>query len=270
MIRIKFCCWLAGLLILSSLVYPVKKDTKLILDQLQKLEEIISSMEQKITIFSSEFSTMYKKVNMIQEKVDAISKSQADSSQDKENVLMSLQFIKEEITELKNDIGRINDRLVNIPTPTTLVNSGISPSENKNISNPVQSGQTIPTQSPETIYYTAYSDYIKKNYDLAIEGFKQFNKLFPENALTDNAFYWIGECYYTKKMYQEAINTFTELITRFNNGDKIADASLKKGFSLIEMGKQAEGISVLKELISKFPLSDEARLAEQRIKEVSE
>jgi TolA-binding protein len=60
------------------------------------------------------------------------------------------------------------------------------------------------------------------------------------------------------------------LIGNYSDGDKIPDAILKKGFALIEMGNQSEGISVLKELISRFPLSEEASLAQQKIREVME
>ena len=105
---------------------------------------------------------------------------------------------------------------------------------------------------------------------MAIEGFKQFLKLYPDNDRGDNSLYWIGECYYTQGLYQEAVNTFTELIIKHQDGDKVPDASLKKGFALIEMGKESEGISVLKELISKFPFSDESKLAQQKIKEITE
>jgi TolA-binding protein len=71
-------------------------------------------------------------------------------------------------------------------------------------------------------------------------------------------------------MYQEAANTFDRLIMRYSDGDKIPAAMLKKGFALIEMGKQGEGTRVLKELISKFPLSEEASLAQQKIREIQE
>jgi tol-pal system protein YbgF len=103
---------------------------------------------------------------------------------------------------------------------------------------------------------------------LAIEGFRQFIQLYPQNGLADNALYWIGECYYSQKMYREAVSTFSQLVTNYADGDKIPDAILKKGYSLIEMGEQSDGITVLKELISRFPLSEEASLAQQKIKEV--
>ena len=241
-------------------VHPIKKDTKLILDQITRLQEIVKTLEQKVTIISTEFSSMYKKVKIIEEKVSAISKSQADMGQNREKLLLSLQFVKEEINDLKNSLNKINDRLTSIPTGSLLAGDETKQNENSNVS----------IESPDSIYYTAYSDYIKKNYQLAINGFKQFIKYYPDNALADNSYYWIGECYYTQKMYQEAINTFTELITKYSDGDKIPDATLKKGFALIEMGKQSQGINILKELISKFPLSDEAKLAQQKIKEILE
>ncbi len=252
---------LVGLsLFLTLPVHAVRKDTKIILDELEKLTKKINGIEQVLSTVSSEFSSITKKITLIEEKVSAITQSQADFNQSKENLLLSLQFIKEEINELKNSIGKINDRLVSMPLASFSL-----PAETGG-----EQGQNSTSQSPETIYYTAYSDYIKKNYQYAIDGFRQFLQLYPSNGLADNSLYWIGECYYAQKMYQEAVNTFTQLINTYNDGDKIPDATLKKGFALIEMGKQAEGIAVLKELTSKFPLSEEASLAQQKIKEVME
>jgi tol-pal system protein YbgF len=204
--------------------------------------------------------TLNRKILIIDEKVSAITKNQADKNQSRENIGLSLQFIKEELNELKNRITKINDKLFILssrnPSDSSQTNDGVN-------QNPFN-------QSPENIYYTAYSDYLKKNYDLAIKGFNQFIKLFPANGLADNSLYWIGECYYSQKMYQESVNTFTQLINNYQEGDKIPAATLKKGFALIEMGNQSQGVYVLKELISKFPLSEEASLAQQKIREITD
>jgi len=243
-------------------LHPVRKETKLILDQLQQLERVIKDLETKIDTIYTETGSMAKKITTIEERLNAVTRSQADISQNKESLSLSLQFIKEEINELKNSISKINDRLLSLPSAAAPITSSIAGEET--------SQQTTTVQSPETVYYAAYSDYIKKNYPLAIQGFRQFIQMFPQNGLADNSLYWIGECYYSQKMYQEAVNTFTELINNYADGDKIPDAILKKGFALIEMGNQSEGISVLKELISRFPLSEEASLAQQKIREAME
>jgi tol-pal system protein YbgF len=252
------------LLVFTPPAHAVRKDTKLILDQIQKLSEGLSILQTRISLIHTETTSMSKRIDVLEQRMAVISRSQADSGQNKESLTLSLQFIKEELNELKNSINKVNDRLINMPANVNdnVGDNGSSENEGGEIS------REMPSQSPQTTYYTAYSDYIKKNYQLAIEGFNQFIKLFPQNQLADNSLYWIGECYYSQKKYQDAVDTFTRLINNYPDGDKIPDAILKKGYALIEMGDQDMGVTVLKDLISKFPLSEEASLAQQKIKDV--
>ncbi len=261
-----------AIIIILIVTLPViaRKDTKKILEEVKKISEILSSVDDKITIMSSEITNLDKRLKIIEEKVSVISKKFADTNQDKENLYLSLQFLKEEINGVKNSLSKISDILLNLNSSSISsgVNSGIN-TENKNNQNENNTNQVV-KEDPKTIYYTAYSDYLKKNYDLAIQGFEQFIQSYPEHTLADNALYWIGECYYSQKKYNNAINKFTELITKYKDADKLAAAILKKGYALIEMGNREEGIKTLKMLISKFPLSEEASLAQQKIKEVED
>lgn len=241
-------------------LHPIKQDTRLILDELQKLSAAVQNLDRTINLISAETAAMSQKIKLIEDKVNAITINQADKNQDRESLELSLQFIKEELNEMKNSISKVHDRLLSMP-------AGTVPAGTDNTDGSTASGTV---QSAESIYYTAYSDYIKKNYDLAVEGFKQFIQLYPNHGLADNSLYWIGECYYSQKKYQDAVNTFNRLKTDYADGDKVPDAILKEGFALIEMGSQSEGIDALKELISKFPLSEEASLAQQKIKEVTD
>lgn len=247
--------------LVSSPVYAAKKD-KIMADQMQRIEDSIKILDERLVSLSTEVGNMAKSITQIEERLTKIAMSQADGNQNKENLTLNLQFIREALNELKDNVNKINDRLVSIPP------SGLSTDNTSETSTESRQEQT--SQSPETAYYAAYSDYIKKNYPLAVEGFKQFIKGYPKHDLADNALYWIGECYYSQKLFKDAVNTFTNLIETYPDGDKLPDAILKKGYSLIELGKPTEGISTLKELISRFPLSEEASLAQQRIKEVSE
>lgn len=258
----KYLIFVLVLVLLWVLPRPLhsKKDTKIIMEEVEKLAGAVQALDRTLNLMSAETAAMSEKIKLIEDKVNAITRSQADNNQDRESLELSLQFIKEELNELKNSISRVNDRLLSMP-------AGTVPAGTDNTEGPTADGTA---QSPESIYYTAYSDYIKKNYDLAVEGFEQFISLYPNNGLADNSLYWIGECYYSQKKYQEAVNTFNRLRTQYSDGDKVPDAILKEGFALIEMGDQTGGINALKELISKFPLSEEASLAQQKIKEVTD
>ncbi|HPC88687.1 MAG TPA: tol-pal system protein YbgF, partial [Candidatus Saccharicenans sp.] len=124
---------------------------------------------------------------------------------------------------------------------------------------------TIPAQE---MYNNAYSDYLKGNYDLAIESFKLFLQQYPATPLADNALYWIGECYYSQGKYTEAIESFNDLLLNYPNGDKVPAAYLKKGMSFIQQGKKDEALATFKLLVSKYPQQEEARLAQQKINEL--
>jgi tol-pal system protein YbgF len=125
-----------------------------------------------------------------------------------------------------------------------------------------------PNLSPQEVYAMARSDYLKGNFQLAIEGFGMYQEHFSNSPLVDNALYWIGECYFSQEKYEEAIARFDDLILSYPAGDKIAAAYLKKGISLSRLERTDEALAVLKLMVSKFPLEEEANIAQQKIHEL--
>jgi len=262
----RFPLWVSvlGVLILGGgVLYPIKKDTQIILDEIAKLNETMNLLDRKVTSLTVDVATLYKRVEVMEAKISAIAKNEADFAESRESLLLSLQVFKEELTEIKDRLKRLAER----PGERALSQPENSPDSGQTSAANLE---TAVSQDPSSVYYTAYSDYIKENYRLAIEGFKQYLRLFPDSGLADNSLYWIGECYYAQKKYAEAVNTFNELISKYRDGDKVPATMLKKSYALLEMGKQSEGNMILKDLISRFPLSEEASLARQRIKENSE
>ncbi len=249
---------LALVALLSLPLAAVRKDTKLVLDELQKLAAAVAALDARM----NDLSALARKVDIMDEKLAAIARGQADLNQSKENFSLSLQYFKEELNEIKNAISHLQDKLL------TLQSAAAAPAAPGTAA---PAAPTVPvSQDPSAAYYAAYSDYIKENYDLAIESFRQFLKNYTDSGLADNALYWIGECQYAKKKYPEAISVFNEVIGKYKDGDKVSAAMLKKAYALIEMGKQSEGVGILRDLIQRFPLSEEASLAQQKIKEIME
>ena len=52
----------------------------------------------------------------------------------------------------------------------------------------------------------------------------------------------------------------------FPDGNKAASAELKKGFALIELGQKDEGVAALRHVIQRFPRTNEAIQARERLK----
>jgi tol-pal system protein YbgF len=127
---------------------------------------------------------------------------------------------------------------------------------------------TSVAENPIDIYNAAYRDYQKGNFDLAIQGFREFLQTNAASDLGDNAAYWIGESLFSQKKYQDAIAQFDSVVTRYPRSDKVPGALLKKGFSYIALGERAQGIVQLQYVVHEHPTSQEASLARQRLRQL--
>jgi len=119
---------------------------------------------------------------------------------------------------------------------------------------------------PKQLYDAAYLDLTKGKYDLAITGFSNYLKYFPETEQADNAQYWLGECYYAKKNYTRAAIEFHEVLENYSTGDKVPSALYKLGLSLLELKSVWQANKYFQELIDKYPDSQEAKLAKEKLR----
>lgn len=117
----------------------------------------------------------------------------------------------------------------------------------------------------EDTYSAAYADFTKGNYALAIAGFQDFIKKYPDSELADNAQFWIAESYYSQGDFEAAAREYDVVIQKYPKGDRVPAALMKKGLCLIESNRKAEGVVLLQHLIQTYPTSEEAALARDRL-----
>lgn len=126
-----------------------------------------------------------------------------------------------------------------------------------------QPGQAEP--DPGNLYNTAYTDFSKGNYALAVAGFEEFVEKYEDNPLADNAMYWVGECHFSQGGFDEAIQAFDRMLEQFPDSDKAAAANLKKGLAYLEQNEIRQAIVQLQHVRSAYPGSDEARIARDKL-----
>lgn len=122
-----------------------------------------------------------------------------------------------------------------------------------------------PLPDPEELYNTAYADFSKGNYALAISGFEDFYRMFPESAQADNALYRVGECHFSHGDFPEAIAAFDRLLDEFPDSDMAAAGNLKKGLAYLEQNQIQLAIVQLQHVQTTFPGTDEARIATDKL-----
>jgi tol-pal system protein YbgF len=122
------------------------------------------------------------------------------------------------------------------------------------------------TDSADDIYATAKQGYDQNNFEDARERFQQFLTRYPKSEHADNAQFWIGETYYREKWYEKAILEYQKVIEQYPNGNKVPASLLKQGFAFSKLGDQANARLIFAELVKKYPKSNEAKIAKQKIK----
>jgi tol-pal system protein YbgF len=116
---------------------------------------------------------------------------------------------------------------------------------------------------PAILYGSAYEDYLRGNFDLAIQGFRDYVQRYPATDLTDNALYWIGD--HLKTRVQAGHRPFTELLNSFRTSDKAAPALLKKGLAYLELGDKSQAVINLQYVLYEHPGTKEADLARTKL-----
>jgi tol-pal system protein YbgF len=118
---------------------------------------------------------------------------------------------------------------------------------------------------PEALYNTAYADFSKGNYSLAVSGFREYHQRFSDSALADNALYWIAECHFSQGDYRAAVDALDDLLERHPDSDKAPAANLKKALAFQEQNQIEKAIIQYRYVVSAFPDTDEARLARDKL-----
>ena len=119
--------------------------------------------------------------------------------------------------------------------------------------------------APEELYKTAYADFSKGNYALAIAGFEEFYERFPTSAQADNALYWVGECSFSQGDYRQAIKHLDRMLELFPGSDKAAAANLKKGLSYLEQNLVGQATVQLQLVSTQYAGTDEAKIAREKL-----
>ena len=115
------------------------------------------------------------------------------------------------------------------------------------------------------LYRKSYEALRAGNQEEAMQGFKEFLRVYPASDLADNSQYWLGECYYDRKDFGQAVREFRRVIERYPNGNKVPDALLKVGFSYLSLGSTEAGKQTLTQLQRSYPRHEAAVLAGARL-----
>lgn len=132
---------------------------------------------------------------------------------------------------------------------------------------------------PRDIYQAAYIDFSKGSYSLAIAGFREFLRRYPEHDLAGNAQYWLGEAYLSlargsadagqadkaSESLTQAVQEFKKVLANYPRAEKVSTALYKEALALVELKQPREAQARLQYLVDNFPQAEETPLARERL-----
>ena len=132
---------------------------------------------------------------------------------------------------------------------------------------------------PQDIYQASYIDFSKGSYALAMAGFREFLRRYPDHTLAGNAQYWIGEGYLSQARaavnagqnervaqdLESAVQEFRKVLANYPRSEKAPSALYKEALALIDLKQPAVAQQRLEYLVANFPQAEETPLARERL-----
>jgi tol-pal system protein YbgF len=233
-------------------------------EQLAQVKRTASSKEEVNNVnrtIAEQTQTLLKSNATLVAKVDQIEDKIQNAQGATEQTNYRLDRMTQQLTQTQHDVDELKAAAARAAATPTVAAAPL-PSSGEMTVQPAAASSEDPMQT----YQSAYRDYQRGNYDLAVAGFRDFAAKNPNSELSGNAAYWIGESLYSQKKYREAIQQFDSVVTKYPKSDKVAGALLKKGYSYIALGEKSQGIVQLQYVVHEHPTTPEAALARQKLK----
>jgi tol-pal system protein YbgF len=210
---------------------------------------------------------------------------QANSGARLDTMSTQVQGLSDNLEEIKSRLGRLNQQLVDLQNTVqsldAKISGGLPPAGSVPTSTsptgaatqPLGGGGTGaspsgPPPSADTLYSNGLRDITSGKYDLARSEFEDYLKYYADTDLASNAQFYLGEIAYSQRQYSQSVTEYDKVLTNYPKSFKLAPARLKKGMALLEMGQKSQAIKELREVVKRYPGTEEERRARAKLKEL--
>ena len=260
---------LSALYLGTAPAWAVNKDMVQLQTQVQQLQEQMTAMQRS---FDERMGVMN---NLVEHDTDAVNKistaignlqstlekQSGDSSGKVDQLSGQIQALNDTLDELKVRLAKVSKQLEDMQAAQQSLAANQAQQQ--------QQQQAIAqAPPPDVLYNNALRDYNGAKNDIALQEFSDYVKFYPNTDLAGNCYFYLGEIQFRQGNYQAAAQSYDQVLQNFPSGNKAASAQLKKGFSLIELGKQDDGVVELRHLIQRYPKSPEALQARDRLRKL--
>jgi len=203
---------------------------------------------------------------------------QANSGARLDTMSTQVQGLSDNLEEIKSRLGKLNQQLVDLQNSVQsvdakLAGAGAAPAPATGTASPTAStagSSAMPAGVPsaDTLYSNGLRDITSGKYDLARSEFQDYLKYYGDTDLASNAQFYLGEISFKQKQYGDAVTAYEKVLTNYPKSFKLAPARLRKGMALIELGQKTGAVHEFREVVKRYPGTEEDRQARAKLKEL--
>ncbi|MBN2515262.1 MAG: tol-pal system protein YbgF [Deltaproteobacteria bacterium] len=278
----KYITFLSFIIILCMMGCATSRDLKIVS---RSLNSRILALQEDLSSLKEDNERLRKDADRILKFNESLRKGQADTGADFVQLRNQMQQLRGEIESLEMKLATLQSDLktkdsAGIQKKFDDISFRINYIENfLGVGKKVQADTTTVTEKPESTkapspegtvdkeksYAEAYKTFKQGDYNEARNKFRRFVEIFPSTEYSDNAQFWIGECYYFEKNYEKAILEYENVIKKYPKGNKVPNALLKQALSFMELGDKASAKLLLQRVIKEYPNTSSARIARGKL-----
>jgi len=254
---------------------------------LQGQKDLQTQMTQDHTVQKTLIEQSSDSVNKLNTTMSGLQKAvqdvQANSGTRLDTMSTQVQGLSDNLEEIKSRLGKLNQQLVDLQNSVQSIDArlagGAPPVTPGSASAPQpmgrgaaasaeSAGSVGPPPSADTLYSNGLRDITSGKYELARSEFQDYLKYYGDTDLASNAQFYLGEIAYTQKNYEQSVQEYDKVLNNYPKSFKLAPARLKKGMALIELGQKNPGVRELREVVKRYPGTEEERRARAKLKEM--
>jgi TolA-binding protein len=132
------------------------------------------------------------------------------------------------------------DRLLGVTQKKTVAKTATAPEKGAAVEQK--------NQEMESLYNASRSDYLRGEYAVAYNGFKQIYETLKTGETAENALYWMGMCMLDANKKDNAVTLFKSLLDKFPQSLKVCSVN----FKLASMAEEAKNVAEQKAYLQKL------------------
>jgi tol-pal system protein YbgF len=267
----------------SKEIVELQRDVAMLQDQVRNVQK---SLDEKVTTIQTLVQQTLESVNKTNTAValmergfnDAMKQQQASVSapvasvgQKLDQMAEDFRAVRESVLDMNTRMGKLDAKMADLQNLINTIKAPPPPPPGSpsatSAPDAAQAGPP-PGMQAETAYTNAYRDYLGGKYDLAVPEFNDYLKYFSNTQFASNVQFYIGDIYYKKQDYTNALQAFDNVLERFPDGNKTADAHYMKGMALMQLSRNDSAAREFSDVYTSYPDTDLAAKAKARLKEL--